>query len=164
MVALSWKWYLHLTRLGKDPCQFPSALARYAARAVRAGRRLCGQEPTRDALSPLAQQRHGFVTQRLPAFDTGRDDNPVLEALQDNTVTPPPDQAAFRQDFPAWRAAYADRDRRLIDDLMAGERTGDLARKYGLSPGRISQKRCQFRLDWQRLCEAPEPARSEPRG
>jgi hypothetical protein len=155
MVALSWKWCLRLAQRGKDVAAFPSALAAFAARAVRAGRRLCGQERSNDALSPLAQRRHGFATQGLPAHDTSAEGNAALDALRDNTRTPPPDQAAFRLDFPAWLAAYPDRDRRLILDLMAGERTADAARTYGLTPGRISQMRRRFLQDWQRFGEPP---------
>ncbi len=54
MVALSWKWFVRLADRGKDPTQFPSSVATYAARAVRSGRRLCGQEKANDVLSPLA--------------------------------------------------------------------------------------------------------------
>jgi len=59
-VALAWKWFVRLARRGKDARRFPSVLASFAARAVRSGRRLCGQERVRDVLSPVAQQRHGF--------------------------------------------------------------------------------------------------------
>jgi hypothetical protein len=43
-IAIAWKWFVHLTERGKDAARFPAALARYAARAVNSGRRLCGQE------------------------------------------------------------------------------------------------------------------------
>jgi hypothetical protein len=52
MAALAWKWYVRLARRGKDVTRFPSALASYAARAVRSGRRLCGKEKAKDVLSP----------------------------------------------------------------------------------------------------------------
>src|SRR5262249_16581337 len=42
MLALAWRWFLRLRELGRDPLEFPSALADFAARAVKAGRRLCG--------------------------------------------------------------------------------------------------------------------------
>jgi hypothetical protein len=148
MVALCWDWYVRLARRGKDAGAFTSALATYAARAVGAGRRLCGQESAKDALSPAAQRRHAFAVQALPASDGGDGDDLALDALRDNTVTAPPDQAAFRLDFPAWRATYGVRDRGIINDLMAGERAGAVARKYGVTPGRVSQKRRQFRRDW----------------
>ena len=60
-----------------------------------------------------------------------------------------------RLDFPAWRATHAERDRRLLDDLMLGERTLDVAGKYGLSPGRVSQLRREFLADWRRYLSEP---------
>jgi len=44
------------------------------------------------------------------------------------------------------------RDHRIVEDLMLGERTLDVAGKYGLSPARISQKRREFRQDWRSYC------------
>jgi hypothetical protein len=58
----------------------------------------------------------------------------------------------FRTDFRAWRASRTERDRRILDDLMLGERTLDVAGKHGLSPGRVSQLRREFLLDWRRFC------------
>jgi len=72
--------------------------------------------------------------------------------LRDNTQTPPDEQDAFRLDFPAWRLSRCERDRRLIDDLMIGERTKDVSRKHGLTQGRISQLRREFQEDWSRFC------------
>src|SRR5262245_59852893 len=138
MAALCWRWFLRLVRRGKDVLQFVSALASYAARAVGCGRRVCGHERAKDVLSPVAQRRHDFAVARLPDVSTLHG-NPLEEALQDNTVSPIPEQVAFKIDFPAWRGTYADRDRRLIDLLMLGERTVDVSRAFGLSPARISQ-------------------------
>ena len=64
MVALAWKWHLRLAQRGKDATQFPTAIASFAARAVRSGRRLAGMERTKDVLSPLAQQRRGSDDRR----------------------------------------------------------------------------------------------------
>jgi hypothetical protein len=161
MVALAWKWCLRLAERGKDVRQFPSALATYAARAVHAGRRLCRMESGQDALSPLAQRRRGFVAAKLPDVGT-LSGNPLSDALADNTVTPPDEQCAFRIDFPDWLRTRTKRDRRVIEDLMCGERTTDVSNKYGLSPGRVSQLRRQFLRDWERFCEPP--ASAEPRG
>lgn len=65
-LALCWKYFVRLVQRGKDPLAFPTVLAAYAARHVRCGRRLCGQEKGKDVLSPLAQQRHRFAVQQLP--------------------------------------------------------------------------------------------------
>jgi hypothetical protein len=155
VVALAWKWHLRLAERGKDATRFPSALATFAARAVRAGRRVCGREWARDVLSPSAQRRHHFAVECLPDFST-LGSNPLAEALVDNTQTPPPEQAAFRLDFPAWLQTRNERDRRLAEDLMTGERTQDVSTKFGLSPARVSQLRRDFHDDWQRFCGLDE--------
>ena len=146
-VGLAWKWYVRLVKRGKDPHRFPSALASYAARAVNCGRRVCGHERAKDVLSPVAQRRHGFVVQFLPAFGT-LNGNPLSEALADDSDSPVPDQAAFRIDFPIWLALWDDFNRRLITDLGMGERTKDVSGRYGVSAGRVSQKRQDYRASW----------------
>ena len=61
MVALCWRWFVRLAENGKDASLFPSALATFAARAVRGGRRCAGQERARRAvvLRPAAARLHG---------------------------------------------------------------------------------------------------------
>jgi hypothetical protein len=149
-IGLSWKWFLSLTERGKDAAAFPSALAAYAARAVKSGRRVCGQERAKDTLSPTAQQRHGFVTGKLPDFST-LNGNPLQEALIDNTVSPVPDQAAFRLDFPAWLCSLSHRNRDIAEAMALGHGTKHLSRRFGLSEGRVSQLRGQFCDSWKRF-------------
>ena len=152
MVAIAWKWFLRIIASGRDPADFPKALARFAARAVRSGRRLAGQEKPHDILSPRAQFRGGFRVEPLPWYDTDAEENLALDALRDNHTTPPPDQAHFRLEFPRWVATYSPRDRSLLLELMRGERTLDVATKFGLTPGRVSQMRREFCSDWARFC------------
>jgi hypothetical protein len=64
-VALAWKSFLRLAEQGRDATEFVSALASLAVRAVRSGRRLCGQERSRDVMSPVAQRMHGFRVEEL---------------------------------------------------------------------------------------------------
>src|SRR5579871_4552291 len=70
MIGLAWQWHLRLAEKGKDATAFPTALASYAARAVRSGTRVAGQERANDVLSPVAQQRHRFFVGKLPDFET----------------------------------------------------------------------------------------------
>jgi hypothetical protein len=151
MVALAWKSFVNCVRNGKNPLEFPMALARRAAQGVHNGRRLCGQEKIKDVLSPRAQQQHNFTVVSLPE-GSSLHGNVFDEALIDNTQTPVPDQVSFRIDFPAWRLTRSERDRRVIDDLMLGERTLDVADKHGLTAGRVSQLRRDFQQDWERFC------------
>ena len=147
-VALSWKWWLRLRQRGKRPARFVHAIATFAARAARSGRRLCGQERARDVLSPLARHRHGFSVSTLPANSTLAG-NSIAEALVDNTRTRPDEQVCFRLDFPAWVTTYGERDRRIIAVMLLGERTLVIAGRFGISPARVSQLRRQFCTDWR---------------
>jgi hypothetical protein len=151
MVDLCWKWFRRLAEQGKDATCFPSVLATFAARAVHSGRRLAGACKAKDALSPVAQRRHGFQVGRLPDFST-LNGNPLFDALHDNTRSPVADQVAFRLDFPAWLASLGSRNRSIAQDMAQGHRTGELAQKYGLSPARVSQLRREFFLGWQKFC------------
>jgi hypothetical protein len=163
MRALAWKWFLRLAQRGKDPADFLSTFNGFLSRAVIDGRKVTGMENAKDAMSPHTQRRHGFRVESLsvPSRTTrkylysaihGQQEHDAFEErLQDNTVTPVPDQAAFRIDWPAWMKTRTERDRQIIDDLMAGERTLDVSRKYGLSPARISQLRGEYQEDWDRF-------------
>jgi len=92
--------------------------------------------------------------ERLYAAPLGQEAQDAFEErLRDNTQTPVPDQVAFRIDFPLWRCTRCERDRRVIDELMAGGRTKDVSRKFGLTPGRVSQLRRDFLQDWQRFTD-----------
>jgi hypothetical protein len=166
-VALAWRSFLRLAQEGRDATQFATALASLAVRAVRSGRRLCGQERSRDVMSAAAQRRGGFrvegllppasaTQERLKSEPCGqRRQDAFEERLRDNTQTPVIDQVVFRCDFPAWLATLSARNRQVVAELMAGERTGDVAQKLGLSAGRVSQLRRQFENDWAVFCYQP---------
>jgi hypothetical protein len=146
--AVCWLWFGRLVRRGKDPTCFSSSLAGFAVRFVRAGRKLTGAESCQEVLSPWTQSRYGFEVRSLPE---GSSDVAWLESLRDNSRSPVADQAAFRVDFPRWLRRQSSRDRRIIRKMLRGERTQDLARKYHLSPGRISQMRRELYDSWQQF-------------
>lgn len=150
VVALAWAWFQRLMKRNKDATAFPMVLADFAVRHVRSGRRLCGQEKPNDVMSPRAQRLRCFIVEKLPDFST-LSENPFSEALIDNTRSEVPEQVQFRLDFPAWLHTRTGRDRRMIADMATSERTGTLARKFKVSPGRVSQLREEFHRDWRRF-------------
>src|SRR5579871_468364 len=152
MIALAWRWHLRLAERGKDATAFPTALASYAARAVRSGSRVAGQERANDILSSVAQRRHHFYVGRLADFET-LSEHPLCEALLDNTKSTPDEIVCFKLDFLAWLASLTERDRSIVEDLMIGERPRDVANKYQVSPARIAQKRREFYRDWRIFCD-----------
>jgi hypothetical protein len=165
MLALAWKWYVNLAARGKDGSQFVSALARFAARAVKCGRRLCGQEKTKDVLSLLAQCRRGFCVESLPVaprtaheslYSTPggqRMQDLVEDRLKDNRLTPVPDQVAFRIDFPGWLQTLTGRERHMVAAMLRNEDTKALSKQFEVSEARISQLRRELHDDWIRFCD-----------
>jgi len=152
VVSLCWKWWLRLVERGKNPSSFVSTLASFAARAVRSGRRVCGQERAKDAMSPAAQQKHGFAVNSLPQIST-LNTNPLAEALTDNTISPVPDQVQFRCDFPDWLSSHSRRNRNIVVEMAKGEKTQDLARRFKISPARVSQLRRELHEDWMQFTD-----------
>jgi hypothetical protein len=150
-VAVAWKWYLRIAEQRREINDFVSTLARYAASHVRCGRRLCGQERSKDVLSFVAQRKHGFTVQTLPEYETGVEGNEAIDALRDNTRTPPPEQAAFRIDYPRWLSQLPSRNRRIAQDMALGESTQALAACHGVSQARISPLRRELHRDWRRF-------------
>lgn len=151
------KWTRLLLQRGKDPRHFPTALAAFGVQAVKNGRRACGMLKSKDVLSHHAQVRFGFRVQTIP--DQGSEIGSDLhEALCDNTLTPPDEQAAFRIDFPAWLATLTERDRRLVAKMLRGVGTGVLAGMFGVSPARISQLRREFFSAWRSFHGEPVAA------
>jgi hypothetical protein len=150
-LAVAWEWYLRAIAKGKDVDAFVSALAGYAARHVRSGRKIWGKERRNDVLSPVCQQRHSFAVGKLAEVDT-LSSNPLQDALADNTRSPVPEQVSYRIDFPNWLASLGVRNRRLAEEMALGRRTLDLAARHSATPGRISQLRREFRDGWRRFC------------
>ncbi len=149
-VGHCWKWIKKLDKLGKKWWCFVSRLADYACRAVKSGRKVAGSITINDVLNEINQARKGYCICKLPDYST-ESTNPLAEALTDNTVSEIPDQVAFRLDFPEYRDTYSERDQQVMDDMMLGHRTIDLAEKYKMSQGRISQLRREFYEGWDRF-------------
>jgi hypothetical protein len=158
-VASAFQSFVRLKAHGKTPTDFPSRMAAYAVLVVMDGRHISSS----DALSPRAQRRHGFRVESLNVSSDERKPGPnelrhadaIGDSLRDNTRTLPSEQAIFRLDFRNWLKTWGPKDRAVIDDLVLGERTADVASKHRISAGRVSQKRLRFRQDWERYCGDP---------
>jgi hypothetical protein len=160
-VGKAWVWFERLARKGRDGCQFPMALASLAARATRCGRRVCGSEKARDAMSPLAQRKHGFTVVPFPSSTSTsheqrygrphgqRTQDEYEERLQHNLATPVPDQVAFRLDMRAWLGTLTARERHIAKAMMLQLRTKELSKIFHVSEGRISQLRRQLLCSWR---------------
>jgi len=175
-VAAAFAAHVALKARGRDPAAFPSMLATYSVLRVKDGRHVGGRRSSRDVLSRKAQQRRGFRVEPLPAPPRPAFERPYArargqrkqgaleECLRDNRQTPVPDQVAFRIDFIAFLGALADRDRRMALALAEGHAAKQVARRFGLTPGRVTQLRQRWRRQWLAFQgEAGQPPPARPR-
>jgi hypothetical protein len=156
-VAWSWRWFVRLAEKGKDATRFASTLAMFAARG--AGWPAAHRHGTAPGRAVAAGPAAAPVHVCLLSDGSRLRGNVLEEALHDNTLTPVLYQVIFRLDFPRWRRTRTERDRRLLHDLMVGERTGAVSQKYGLSPSRVGQLRRELHADWDRFCASAADGR-----
>jgi hypothetical protein len=145
-VAAACLSYYQLSQQKKLDQAFTSTLADYAVRRVTQDRHVGGHQSSRDALSPLARKRHNFTITSLPIRDDGQDGWQAV--VWEDRKTSPADVAAFRLDFAQWLRTLQRRDRRIIDHMAAGYGTTAVARRFGVSLGRVSQLRRRYERQW----------------
>jgi hypothetical protein len=138
--------FARLVELGKADLAYPSVLARYAVAHVRQGRRVGCKQNVNDVLSEYAQCCKGFAVESLDVYDDTQ--GGWREVLVEDRTATPADIAASRIDFQAWLRILSWQRRRVAQVLATGERTRVAARRFGLSPARISQLRSELRASW----------------
>ncbi|MHB1037112.1 MAG: hypothetical protein ACYC35_20730 [Pirellulales bacterium] len=155
-VALALASYLRLVEQGRQDVIFPSALARYAAAQVRAGRNLGGKLNCHEVLSHYAQRKKDFAVERLDRRD--RHTGKWIAVAVEGHRMPVPDQAAFRIDYPRWLGSLSRRDRQVAKALSLGYSTQEVAGRFRISPARISQLRHELHGSWERFHAGRRPA------
>ena len=113
----------------------------------RGGRRVGTKLNVRDVSSEYAQREKGFIVERLDRFDEEKGE--WREVLVEDRKAGPADTAAARLDFAKWLAGLPKHKRRVAETLAKGETTKATARKFSVSPGRISQLRRELERGWQ---------------
>jgi hypothetical protein len=142
--------FARLAELRKLDLAYPTVLARYAVAQVRDGRKVGGRLNVRDVLSAYCQRCKKIVIERLDRFD--EEENAWQEAVvQDTRSAPVPAIVSFRVDFADWLASLSRRNRRIAETLALGNHTGDVAKRFKLSEGRVSQLRREFAESWHKF-------------
>lgn len=142
--------YERLFQQGRIEKAFATVLARFAVAQVRAGRQVGNSLRIGEVLSPYAQRNKRFTVERLSRFN--RDEGRWIEAVVDDTRTSVFEQVCFRIDFPHWLSRLSPRHRQIAQMLAIGHTTGEVARRFDISSGRVSQLRREFYLSWQEFC------------
>lgn len=144
--------YLRLHERGELRRAFASALARYAVARYHDGRRVGTAQCSRDVYSQRAKRKAGFVMQSLETLIESDSE----ESLSDNRQSPVLEQVAFRIDFPHWLRLQGRRNRRIVERLMRGYTTSEVAAEFYVSPARISQLRRELAETWYAFIELPD--------
>ncbi len=146
-VANAFCAFKRLVIRGKADLVYATPLARFAIKQVRSGRRVGGKLNVGDVSSEYAQQSKGFTVERLDRYNQRRAE--WKEVLVEDRHAGPADIAACRIDFAAWLQTLSSKQRKAADLLATGETTSGVARKVGLSEGRISQIRRELMQAWE---------------
>jgi hypothetical protein len=155
-VSQAYVLFVRLVQRGKMALAYPTPLAQFAIRKVRAGRRLGSPTNRRDVTSPCAHLSKNVRIKRLDPFDlrTGQ----WREALLQDHTAGPAQIVQMRIDFADWLGSLPHRDRRLAQTLARGETTACTARLFKISAGRVSQLRRDLCDSWHRFV-GERPAR-----
>ncbi len=167
--AALWAAWHSLTRRGRDPVQLGiTGIAARCCRYVRSGRKVGNRNHGRgclDVLDHRARRRLGIEIISLDRHDETTTGAPVgawRQWLAESNFVTPADEAAFRVDFGRWLADLPDRKRMMAEMLAEGHETGAVARRVGVSPGRVSQVRLELEANWTQYQSQAGPADSTP--
>lgn len=148
VVAMAWANYRQAAR--NNRWLTASQLAWYAAAWVRDGRQIAGTSTT-DPFSRRTQQKHGTNVLSITSLDTqasrprsSREQLSHLEqdyliALASQEHDGPATLAQVKLDWLAFATTLPIRHRRALYRLSRGEAKGEVARRLGVTPGRVSQ-------------------------
>ena len=143
-VATAFVAYARLVKLGKEELAYATPLAQFAVRRVRTGRTVSVPVNVNDVTSPWCQHRRGIRVESLHEQD-GRGGWRDL-VVEDRHATPA-DIAATRIDFDEWLPACPS-GRERSPRYWQREKPESVARRFGVTPGRISQLRCKLHRAW----------------
>jgi DNA-directed RNA polymerase specialized sigma24 family protein len=147
VVANAFVAFARLAELGKTAVARPTPLAMYATRQYREGRRVGNQRNVCDVLSSYCQREKGVTVQRLDHFND--EENGWCEIVVEDRRAGPAETAAVRMDFGDWLASLPRRNRKIAQMLAVGHSTSEVAKRFDVSLGRISQMRRELADSWQ---------------
>jgi DNA-binding NarL/FixJ family response regulator len=132
--------YVRLHEQGRAEVATASSLAWYSSRQVRRGRPAVGRMNSKEPLSRYARVGSG---NRF-----ARNNGEWIDTLAEDKHASVPDLVAAKLDVRAWFATLTQRMKEIAKDLACGYSTSEVARKYGVTAGRVSQLRRSLEESW----------------
>ena len=138
---------MRLVQRGLLEVVYPTPLAQFAIKQVRDGRRVGAKLNVRDVSSEYCQAHKRITVERLDLYDEAKGE--WREILLEDRKAGPAETAAARIDIATWFDRLPKKKRRIATTLATGETTKRAAKKFHVSPGRISQMRCELQQAWR---------------
>jgi len=154
VVAAAYAGFVRLVERGLQCLIYPSALAKFAIRRVRVGRQVGQKQNVNDVLSAYAQRARGFCVEQLPTVIAQRG----WDALTYDGRANPSEVAALRLDLHHWLRQLTRTKRLVALRLAIGDTTSEVAKRVGLTCGRVSQLRRELNDSWNKFQAAPAMA------
>ena len=142
--------YVRLHEQGRAQVATPASLAWYSSRQVRRGRPAGGRMNGKEPLS-----RYGQISNDI---QVEREAGNWIHVLVEDKRAPVADQVAARMDVTAWFTTLTKRMMEIAKDLAFGCSTSEVAKKHGVSAGRISQLRRTLEASWNTFQQETVPA------
>jgi hypothetical protein len=139
-VAHSLFAYMRLYEKGSASVATPSNLTWFSSRHVKRGRPAAGRMNCKEPLSRYGQLSHDIKIERR----SGK----WIDAIVDDKRASVADQVAAKLDVSAWFATLTLGVKQIAKDLAFGFSTSEVARKHGVTAGRISQLRRTLETSW----------------
>jgi len=147
VIANAYCAFVRLAARGKTDLGYAVPLTMFAVRQVKDGRRVGGKHSIGDVMSPYAQRQKGFTVQPLDrSNDTGET---WQEIVVEDRYAGPDVVATTRIDFGEWLRSLPKRTERIATRLAVGDTTGDVARRFDVTPSRISHLRRELMSSWR---------------
>ena len=147
VIANCWVAFVRLVDRGLVDVVYPTPLARFAIKQVRAGRRVGTKLNVQDVSSKYCQRAKGVTLERLDVLNESEDQ--WREIVVEDRHAGPAEVAATRIDFGDWLKSLPRMKRQIAKTLATGETTKKAARKHRVSLGRISQVRRELMDAWE---------------
>jgi hypothetical protein len=132
--------YFRLDEKGRADVATASSLAWYSSRQVRRGRPAAGRMNGKEPLSRYGQISNDIKVERHPSN--------WIDAMVEDKRASVADQVAAKLDVTAWFATLSKRMKEIARDLAFGSLTSEVARKHGVTAGRVSQLRRMLEESW----------------
>lgn len=144
LTCMAYEMYSALVRNNKTDKIFFSAILNFAKKRFRDGRHFTDSSSV-DVFGTRTRLKERCELNSIHMMKTNNDPKEYLVSRKTNVFR----TVSFRIDFfETFLPQQTELDQAIIFDLMVGETTNDVSRKYGLSAGRISQLRKKYANDW----------------